>query len=161
MQTPLPARRPLARKLARAGAAPSARAQLFRGAVTASMVVFWRFILHTPNRSPRPCPSPCKPARRALPLSREYRASRARPASRSGPCVRKLSPVPPRQASGWHPLRCGGESGPNRAPSVICFGCSPPHLRSGFSSLCSGESGSFRTSEPSEIHPASLRSVTV
>ena len=36
MQTPLPARRPLARKLACAGAAPSARAGLFRGAVTAS-----------------------------------------------------------------------------------------------------------------------------
>ena len=34
MQTPLPARRPLARKLACAVAAPSARAQLFRGAVT-------------------------------------------------------------------------------------------------------------------------------
>jgi len=31
MQTPLPARRPPARKLACAGAAPSARAGLFRG----------------------------------------------------------------------------------------------------------------------------------
>jgi hypothetical protein len=34
MQTPLPARRPLASKLACAAAAPSARAELFRGAVT-------------------------------------------------------------------------------------------------------------------------------
>jgi len=53
-----------------AGVAPVARAQVVRGAVAASMVVSWRLILRTPNRSHRQLPSPCRPARRAL-LCRE------------------------------------------------------------------------------------------
>ena len=63
---------------------------------------------HRPVLQPRP--SLCKPARRALPCP--YRVSRARPAMGSSPCVRKLSPVLPPKASGWHPLRCGGGVGP-------------------------------------------------
>jgi hypothetical protein len=51
-------------------------------------------------------------------------AAPGRPAAPVLPFV-KLSPVPPRQASGWHPLRRGGDSGPNLAPAVICFGCHP------------------------------------
>ena len=72
----------------------------------------------------------------------------------------KLSPVPPRQASGWHPLRCGCSVAPDRAPAVECFGChTHTCARVCFYVLLGGES--VRTKEPLEVHPASLRAVTV
>ena len=44
----------------------------------------------------------------------------------TGPAApgRQASPVPPHQASGWHPLRCGGGVA-DLAPPVICFGWHP------------------------------------
>ena len=128
-----PRSRPAARWLAsspvRAPRRPLARG-CFAGRSRPRVVASWRLVPHTPNRSPRPFPSPCRPARRALPCP--YRASRARPACRSSPSVRKLSPVLPPKASGWHPLRCGGDSGPNPCTCGDLFRVPPPHLRSGF-----------------------------
>ena len=115
--------------LAVAGVAPSARAGLFRGAVASlpafpQRLVALRHVVEASSRSLRRgdppavrffCPfvGPAAPGRPWVPV----------------PPVRKLSPVFPPKASGWHPLRRGGGSGPNRAPAVICFGCSPPRLR--------------------------------
>ena len=123
MQTPLPARRPLARKLACAVAAPSARAGLFRGAVTASMVVSWRLVPRTPNRSPRPCPSPWRPARRALPLSL---SGQPRPAGHGFQSLRSQAlSSPSTQGLGLASAPAWGWRGPNRAPAAVHFGSTP------------------------------------
>jgi hypothetical protein len=111
--------------LAVAGVAPSARAGLFRGAVASlpafpQRLVALRHVVEASSRSLRRgdppavrffCPfvGPAAPGRPWVPV----------------PPVRKLSPVFPPKASGWHPLRRGGGVGPNRAPAVICFGSTP------------------------------------
>ena len=90
-----------------------------------------------------------------------YRVSRARPASRSSPCVRGSS----LQSLRARPL-AGIRSGVVVAWRLIVhlrwnvLGATPtPALRVCF--FCLGESGSVKTKAPSEIDPASLRSVTV
>jgi len=69
----------------------------------------------------------------------------------------KLSPVPPRQASGWQPLRCGGGVAPIVHLRWNVLGATPtPALRVCF--FCLGEFGTVRTKAPPEVHLASLRS---
>ena len=133
-QTPLPSRHQLLgavcaiavwAKSPKADVAPSASAQVVRGAV-AGLPAFPQRLASSPHRPGlQPLSSPCEPARRALPLPRKTGpAAPGRPFA-PVPAFVELSPVPPRQASGWHPLRCGGGVGPNLAPAVICFGCHP------------------------------------
>jgi hypothetical protein len=76
---------------------------------------------------------------------------------RSSPSVQFFSPVLPRQASGWHPLRRGGGVAPNLAPAVICFGATPTPALSVFLRFC-WQSGSQRhePSQPSFRHDPSF-----
>jgi len=123
-QTPLPSRPLLFHMRSNADVAPSASAQVVRGAVAASMVAFGgsffarqiapigRFLRRADPpavRSPAPTGS-AAPGRHGVPF----------------PAFVLLSPVLPLHASGWHPLRRGG--GGRRLTlhlSVIYFGCHP------------------------------------
>ena len=122
-QTPLPSRPLLFHMRSNADVAPSASAQVVRGAVAASMVAFGgsffarqiapigRFLRRADPpavRSPAPTGS-AAPGRHGVPF----------------PAFVLLSPVISLHASGWHPLRRGGSVAPNFAPSVDCFGCHP------------------------------------
>ena len=107
-----------------ADVAPLAHAQLIRGAVAASMVVSWRLILRTPNRSHRPRPSPCGPARRALllPLS-----GQPRPDGMEFQSLRSFYSLQSFHSMPLAGIRYGVGVAwrHNLAPSVDHFGCHP------------------------------------
>ncbi len=131
-QTPLPSRLLLwgrsalrgVGKIAPAGVAPVARAQVVRGAVARRSG--YGFPLDSSQENPPPPAASfavqTRPPCALLPLIAS--AAPGRPCAPVPPFV-LLSPVLPRQASGWQPLRRGGSVGPTLRLRRIVLGATP------------------------------------